>query len=180
VSRTGYTGERGYELFVRADQVEALAERLLAAGVVPCGLGARDTLRLEQGYLLSGQEFHRDHSPLEAGQERFVDFDHEFVGGPVLAKQRAEGTPLRLVGLAVAESGAIPRHGTPVRRDGTTLTEATSGGLSPTLQYGIALAYLPKEFTAPGTEVALTLRGRDVPARVVLLPFRTPQKPGKT
>jgi aminomethyltransferase len=179
VSRTGYTGERGYELFVRAEDADALAERLLAAGVAPCGLGARDTLRLEQGYLLSGQEFHRDHTPLEAGQDRFVDFDHEFVGGPVLAKQRAEGPAVRLVGLAVREPGAIPRHGTPVRANGATVAEATSGGLSPTLQYGIALAYLPKELAAPGTEVALSLRGRDVPAQVVALPFRTPPKPGK-
>ena len=178
VSRTGYTGERGYELFLRADQADAIAERLAAAGVVPCGLGARDTLRLEQGYLLSGQEFHRDHSPLEAGQERFVDFDHEFVGAPVLAKQRSEGTAVRLAGIEVREPGAIPRHGTPVVRDGAPLTQATSGGLSPTLQYGIALAYLPKELARPGTELSLSLRGRDVPARVVALPFRSPPKPG--
>jgi len=178
VSRTGYTGERGYELFLRADQAEAVAERLLAAGVVPCGLGARDTLRLEQGYLLSGLEFHRDHTPLEAGQDRFVDFDHEFVGAAVLDKQRTEGPAVRLAGIEVREPGAIPRHGTPVQRDGVTITQATSGGLSPTLQYGIALAYLPKALATPGTELALHLRGRDVPARVVALPFRTPPRPG--
>ncbi len=178
VSRTGYTGERGYELFLRADQADAVAERLLAAGVVPCGLGARDTLRLEQGYLLSGQEFHRDHTPLEAGQDRFVDFDHEFVGAPVLTKQRTDGPKVRLAGIEVREPGAIPRHGTPVVRDGATLTQATSGGLSPTLQYGIALAYLPTALATPGTELALSLRGRDVPARVVPLPFRSPPKPG--
>ncbi len=178
VSRTGYTGERGYELFLRADEAEAVAERLLAAGVVPCGLGARDTLRLEQGYLLSGQEFHRNHSPLEAGQDRFVDFDHEFVGAPVLTKQQAEGPAVRLAGIEVREPGAIPRHGTPVRKDGATIAEATSGGLSPTLQYGIALAYLPKELATPGTELGLSLRGRDVPARVLALPFRSPPKPG--
>ncbi len=87
VSRTGYTGELGNEIFVPAAAADALAERLIAHGAVPCGLGARDTLRLEKGYLLSGQEFHRDHTPIEAAQERFVDFDHEFVGRAALEKE---------------------------------------------------------------------------------------------
>jgi glycine cleavage system T protein (aminomethyltransferase) len=178
VSRTGYTGERGYELFLPADRADQVAERLLSAGVVPCGLGARDTLRLEQGYLLSGQEFYRDHTPIEAGQDRFVDLDHEFVGSAVLAQQKKEGPAVRLSGLAVHEPGAIPRHGTPVRKDGADLTLTTSGGLSPTLQYGIALAYLPRELAAVGTGVTLSIRGRDVPAQVVALPFRNPPKPG--
>jgi aminomethyltransferase len=177
VSRTGYTGELGYEVLVPAEGSDALAERLYAGGAVPCGLGARDTLRLEQGYLLSGQEFHRDRTPLEAGQDRFVDFRHEFVGRPALEKQRAEGPAQRLVGLEVRAPGAIPRHGTPVRVGGTEVGTVSSGGLSPTLHYGIALAYLPREHAAPGTEVTLSLRGKDVPARVVPLPFRTPAKP---
>jgi aminomethyltransferase len=171
VSRTGYTGELGYEVFVPAAEADALAERLLAAGVVPVGLGARDTLRLEKGYLLSGQEFHRDHTPLEAGQERFVDFDHVFVGSPTLEKERAEGPKRRLVGIEVGEADAIPRHGTPIRSAGTPVTEATSGGLSPTLGKGIALAYLPSELAAPGTALTLEIRGREVAGRVVPLPF---------
>jgi aminomethyltransferase len=178
VSRTGYTGERGYELFVRAEDAEAVAERLLAAGAVPCGLGARDSLRLEQGYLLSGQDFHRDRTPLEAGQEKFVDFSHAFVGKAALEKQREEGPKVRFVGLSVSEPGAIPRHGTPVSAGGAVVGEVTSGGLSVTLQHGIALAYLPPPLTAPGTEVTLLLRGREVPARVVPLPFRSPPAPG--
>jgi len=176
VSRTGYTGERGYEIVLRAEESDSAAERIVTGGAVPVGLAARDTLRLEQGYLLSGQEFHRDHTPLEAGQERFVDFDHDFVGRTALEKQRAEGPAVRLVGLEVRTPGAIPRHGTAVRIGDTAAGATTSGGLSPTLNYGIALAYLPREQSTPGTEVTLSIRGRDVPARVVPLPFRTAPK----
>ena len=171
VSRTGYTGEIGYELFVPNERADALAEELVAAGAVPCGLGARDTLRLEKGYLLSGQEFHRDHTPLEAGQDRFVDFGHEFVGRPELEKQRAQGLPRRLAGIEVREPGAIPRHGTPVRSGGAVVAEATSGGPSPILGRGIALAYLPRELGKPGTSVGLDIRGREVPGEIVPLPF---------
>jgi aminomethyltransferase len=177
VSRTGYTGELGYEVFVPAKEADALAERLFAAGVVPCGLGARDTLRLEKGYLLSGQEFHRDHTPLEAGQERFVDFDHLFVGSPTLEKERAEGPKRRLVGIEVAEADAIPRHGTPITAAGKPVTEATSGGLSPTLGKGVALAYVPPELAPPGTALTLEIRGREVAGRVVALPFLKAARP---
>jgi aminomethyltransferase len=171
VSRTGYTGELGYELFVRKADADALAEKLVAAGATPTGLGCRDTLRLEKGYLLSGQEFHRDRTPLECAQDRFVDFDHPFVGRPVLDQQHAEGPPARLVGIEATGEGAIPRHGTPVRVGGKVVTQATSGGLSPTLNRGIALAFLPKGSTAVGTEVELEIRGAVVPGHVVALPF---------
>ena len=171
VSRTGYTGELGYELFVPATEADAIAESLVALGAVPSGLGARDTLRLEKGYLLSGQEFHRDRSPLEAGQDRFVELDHLFVGRPVLEKQKAEGPSVRLCGIQVDEAGAIPRHGTPIFQGESRLTEATSGGLSPGLGKGIALAYLPAPLARPGTAVSLELRGRRVPGTVVALPF---------
>jgi aminomethyltransferase len=171
VSRTGYTGELGYELFVRGETADALAERFLRGGALPTGLGARDTLRLEKGYLLSGQEFHRDHTPLEASQDRFVDLDHEFVGRASLEKQKAEGPAVRLVGIEVTEVGAIPRHGTPVRHAGKVVAELTSGGTSPNLGRGIAMAYLPRELAAPGTTVELEIRGREVAGRVVPLPF---------
>lgn len=171
VSRTGYTGELGYEIFAPAADARALADRLVAAGVLPCGLGARDTLRLEKGYLLSGQDFHRDRSPLEAGQDRFVEFDHPFVGRDALDKQRANGPAVRLVGLSVTEPNALPRHGTPVLHDGQPAGTVSSGGLSPTLGHGIALAYLPPALTAPGTALELDLRGRRTPAAVVKLPF---------
>ncbi len=171
VSRTGYTGELGYELFVPGPEADGLAERLVGAGAVPCGLGARDTLRLEKGYLLSGQEFNRDRTPLEAAQDRFVELDHPFVGREVLETQAREGVRVRLAGLLVEEPGAIPRHGTPVRHGPELIAHITSGGLSPTLQQGIALAYLPRPLDAPGTVLSLELRGRAVSARVVPLPF---------
>ncbi len=171
VSRTGYTGEPGYEVFVPAAEAPRVAEQLVAAGARPCGLGARDTLRLEKGFLLSGQDFHSDRSPLEAGQERFVEMDHEFVGRVALEKQQKDGLPARLAGILVEEPRAIPRHGTPVLHDGTPVAIVTSGGLSPSLEKGIALAYLPLALTAPGTELGLDIRGRIVPGRVHALPF---------
>jgi len=171
VSRTGYTGEPGAELFVRADQAIPFAYRLLQAGVTPVGLGARDTLRMEKGYLLSGQDFHRDRTPLEAAQSRFVDLDHPFVGHEVLVKQKADGVKERFSGITVADPTAIPRHGTPVHSNGQMVATATSGGMSPTLHYGIALAYLPVALAVPGTPLELELRGRRVPAKVAKLPF---------
>ncbi len=179
VSRTGYTGELGYELFVRGKRAAELAEQFSRAGATPCGLGARDALRLEKGYLLSGQEFHRDRSPIEAGQERFVELDHEFVGRPTIEKEVAEGTPERLAGIRVSEPGAVPRHGTPIRHGGTAIGAATSGGMSPNLHCGIALAYLPRELAVPGSRVELELRDRWVAGEVVRLPFwsPTPAKP---
>ncbi len=171
VSRTGYTGELGYELFVPGTAADELAESLVALGAVPCGLGARDTLRLEKGYLLSGQEFHRDRSPLEAGQDRFVEFDHPFVGRDALEKERAGGPAVRLVGIEVGEAGAIPRHGTPVLANGTQIALATSGGIAPALGHGVALAYLPRELAAPETAVELEIRGRRVAGHVARLPF---------
>ena len=171
VSRTGYTGELGYELFVSSSSAVAIADQLVDAGAVACGLGARDTLRLEKGFLLSGQDFNRDRTPLEAGQDRFIDFDHLFVGREALEKVRAQGPSIRLSGLTVLEPGAIPRHGTPVLHDGQPVTTVTSGGLSPTLRQGIALAYLPPELAAEGTRVEVEVRGRRAPAEVVPLPF---------
>lgn len=171
VSRTGYTGEVGFELFVPADRARETATAIVAAGAVPCGLGARDTLRMEKGYLLSGSEFHLDRTPLEAGQERFVEFGHPFVGREPLLAQKAAADYARLAGLRVPEPGAFPRHGTPVLDGETVVGTVTSGGLSPTLGYGIALTYLPPPLAAPDTELAVLLRGRRVPARVVALPF---------
>lgn len=177
VSRTGYTGELGFELFVRGVDADALAERLVAAGVRPCGLGARDTLRLEKGYLLSGQDFHEDHTPFEAGQDRFVELDHAFVGRDALEKQKAAGVPVRLAGLACTDPTAIPRHGQVVRAAGQPVGVVTSGGFSPTLERGIALAYLPPALAAPGTPVTVELRGRAADAAVVPLPFVPARRP---
>jgi aminomethyltransferase len=148
-----------------------LSERLVELGAQPIGLGARDTLRLEKGYLLSGQEFHRDRTPIECAQDRFVDLDHPFVGRPVLEKERSDGPKVRLTGIVVERDGAIPRHGTPVLANGAPVATATSGGLSPGLGKGVALAFLPPALGTPGTPVALQIRGEAVPGRVVALPF---------
>ena len=171
VSRTGYTGELGYEVFLPSSHADAVAESLVAQGATPVGLGARDTLRLEKGYLLSGQEFHRDRTPVEAGQERFVELDHPFVGRPVLEEQVAKGPSVRLAGIELSEAGAIPRHGSPVLSDGAQVALATSGGLSPGLGRGIALAYLPPALAKAGTALEVEVRGKPSPARVVDLPF---------
>ncbi|MCI4335591.1 MAG: glycine cleavage system aminomethyltransferase GcvT [Thermoplasmata archaeon] len=171
VSRTGYTGELGFELFLRADDAVAIAERLAGAGAVPCGLGARDTLRQEKGFLLSGQDFNRDRTPLEAGQERFVEWDHPFVGREALEAEKKAGPPVRWSGIRTDEADAIPRHGTPILVGDRLVAHATSGGRSPTLQTGIALAFLPPPLDAPGTVLALEIRGKSVPAHVVPLPF---------
>jgi len=171
VSRTGYTGELGYEVFVRAETADAVAERLVELGAQPIGLGARDTLRLEKGYLLSGQEFHRDRTPIECAQDRFVDLDHPFVGRSVLEKERTDGPKVRLTGIVIERDGAIPRHGTPVLANGAPVATATSGGLSPGLGKGVALAFLPPTLGTPGTGVSLEIRGEAVPGRVVALPF---------
>lgn len=171
VSRTGYTGELGFELFVPASTAVATAETLVAAGARPCGLGARDTLRLEKGYLLSGLEFNLDRTPVEAGAERFVDLDHTFVGGEVVRAQVEKGTAVRLAGVRTDAPGAIPRHGTPVLHGGGPVATATSGGQSTTLGAGIALAYLPRALAVPDTSLEFEIRGRRVPARTVELPF---------
>jgi aminomethyltransferase len=171
VSRTGYTGELGYEVFVRAGDADAIAESFVRAGATPVGLGARDTLRLEKGYLLSGQDFHRDRTPLEARQDRFVEFDHPFVGRTSLEAERTKGPPVLLSGIELAEPGAIPRHGSKVIVRGASVAVTTSGGLSPGLGHGIALAYLPPELARAGTELAVEVRGKPAPARVVDLPF---------
>jgi aminomethyltransferase len=171
VSRTGYTGETGYELFVAATRAVATADALVASGVVPCGLGARDTLRLEKGYLLSGQDFHGDRTPLEARQDRFVEFDHPFVGREALLAQQAAATYPRLAGLSISDPSSIPRHGTPVRSGDEVVATVTSGGRSPTLGRGIALAYLPPALATPGTALTIAVRDRSAPAEVVRLPF---------
>ncbi len=176
VSRTGYTGELGFELFVRGAAADDIAERLVASGTRPCGLGARDTLRLEKGYLLSGQDFHEDRTPLEAGQDRFVEFDHPFVGRDTLSKQKETGVAVRLVGLTLTDPAAIPRHGQAILSGSQPVGRVTSGGFSPTLQRGIALGYVTTHPAPDSAPMAIDIRGRPVAATVVPLPF-VPNRP---
>ncbi|MER7984595.1 glycine cleavage system aminomethyltransferase GcvT [Streptomyces noursei] len=186
IARTGYTGEDGFELFVRpADAVavwEALTEAGRDVGLVPCGLSCRDTLRLEAGMPLYGHELTTALTPFDAGLGRVVKFEKEgdFVGRAALATaaERAEQAPPRkLVGL-VAEGRRVPRAGYPVvAADGTVIGEVTSGAPSPTLGKPIAIAYVDAGHAAPGTAgVRVDIRGTPEPYEVVALPFYKRQK----
>lgn len=170
VAGTGYTGEDGVELAVPADHAAAVWEALTAAGAVPAGLGARDTLRLEAGLPLHGHELGPGITPLQAGLGWVVAWDKDdFRGRAALEAERARGVSRRLRGLEI-EGRRPPRAGQAVLVDGEPRGEVTSGNFSPTLERGIALAFLPPD-VGEGREVAVDVRGRAVPARVVGLPF---------
>ena len=175
ISRTGYTGEDGFELYVPAGEVVALWNRLLetgsADGLQPIGLGARDTLRLEKGYALYGHELSPQISPLEAGLGWIVKFDKgDFVGRDALLAQKAAGIPRRLVGLVMAERG-IPREGYPVFAGEKQVGEVTSGTMSPTLKTGIALSLVESSCAVLDRELLIGIRDRKLRATVVKPPF---------
>jgi aminomethyltransferase len=176
VARTGYTGEDGFEIFVETARGEAIWDALLDAGrergVIPCGLGARDTLRLEAGMPLYGNELDTATNPYEAGLGRVVKLDKpdDFVGRTALERVAANGPSKRLVGLAVRGRG-IARHGYPVWADDRRTGVVTSGTQSPTLGEPIAMAYVAPPDGEPGTILAAEVRDARVPAEVVSLPF---------
>lgn len=172
ISRTGYTGEDGFEVIMAADDVEAVWNALLEAGCTPCGLGARDTLRLEAGLLLYGSDMSESLNPLEAGLERFVDLEKDFVGADPLRAMQKRGVARRIVGLRVVERGGIPRAHQKVYVDRDNIGETTSGTFAPTLGVGIALALLPTDIDL-GAMVNVDIRGRRVPAVVTQMPFYT-------
>ncbi len=181
IARTGYTGEDGFEVFVDADAGpeiwDALGAAGRAAGLVPVGLGARDTLRLEAGMPLYGNELGLDSTPFEAGLGRVVKLAKAggFVGRDALAKAAEAGPRLRLVGLVVRGRG-IARHGHAVRVGERASGTVTSGTMSPTLGIPIAMAYVAPGDAAPGTIVDVEIRGARAAAEVVPLPFYT--RPG--
>ncbi|MFI1887040.1 glycine cleavage system aminomethyltransferase GcvT [Streptomyces jumonjinensis] len=180
IARTGYTGEDGFELFVAPEHAEALWQALTEAGrdagLVPCGLSCRDTLRLEAGMPLYGHELTTALTPFDAGLGRVVKFDKagDFVGREALAAaaERAESRPPRkLVGL-IAQGRRVPRAGYPVVAGGEVIGEVTSGAPSPTLGKPLAIAYVDAAHSAPGTEgVGVDIRGAQEPYDVVALPF---------
>ncbi len=172
VGRTGYTGEDGFELLLGREAGQALWQRLMAEGVTPCGLGARDTLRLEAAMHLYGNEMDAATTPLEAGLGWLVHLEMpaDFIGRAALERQTAEGVSRKLVGLKL-QGRAIARHGYPVLQDGVAVGEVTSGTWSPTLGEAVALAYVPTAAARPGTELAVEIRGRAEPAVVVKRPF---------
>ncbi|HEX6817718.1 MAG TPA: glycine cleavage system aminomethyltransferase GcvT, partial [Ktedonobacterales bacterium] len=176
ISRTGYTGEDGFELYCASGDVVALWRTLLEAGapygLIPAGLGARDTLRLEAGFCLYGHELNEQTSPLEAGLGWSVKLEkgHDFIGREALLAQKQDGLPRKLVGVELRDRG-VPRAGYAILRDGTPIGELTSGTVGPTLGKAIGMGYVPPAEAKVGAEVAVEIRGKAVPAVIVALPF---------
>lgn len=169
VSRTGYTGEDGFELFVPASRAEAIWERFIDSHIAPIGLGARDTLRTEAAMPLYGNELDDQTTPLEAGLDFAVDLEKPpFIGQAAL---RAAGKPARRLTGLLLESKRIARHGFDVYQEGRAAGKITSGTWSPVLEKSIAMAYLPAERRQGGTAVEIDIRGRREKAAVVKLPF---------
>ncbi len=177
ITRTGYTGELGYELYVPAHAAARVWNELLETGrpegLKPAGLGARDLLRLEMAYLLYGNDIGEETTPIEAGVQWAVSFEKgDFVGRGRLAKQHAEGPTRRLVAFELLEK-AVPRHGYKIlgRSGGAPIGEVTSGNFSPLLKKGIGLGYVPPTYATPGSTFLIDIRGKAVLAVVVRPPF---------
>ena len=178
VSRTGYTGEDGFEVYAAADKAEALWTRILdagnfgaAEGILPCGLAARNTLRLEAGMCLYGHEIDETTTLLEANLGWICKFNKgDFVGRERLSKQKEEGLTRRLIGFEMTERG-IARDGQDVLIDGNRIGIVTSGSPAPYLKKNIGFAYVPSEFAIEGQEIQIDVRGRPVNAKVVRTPF---------
>jgi glycine cleavage system T protein (aminomethyltransferase) len=177
IAGTGYTGEDGFELCVAAQDTAALWRKLLdvgkARGLVPTGLGSRDSLRLEMGYALYGNDLDEVHTPLESGLGWITKLDKgDFVGRDALVRQKEAGVPRRLVGMTL-EGRGFPRPGYAVTLDGDAVGALTSGTVSPSLGIGVAMGYVPPELSKPDTAVQVDVRGKVVDAVVRRPPFYT-------
>ena len=166
ISGTGYTGEKGYELIGLSDRAESIWKSLLEMGAAPIGLGARDTLRLEKGYLLSGQDFSGSQNPLDTGYSWVIDWEHDFIGKNKLISQKNLSYP-KLSGILLEDRGVI-RPGCTVFFDGKQISKLTSGSLSPILRKGIGLAYVDLPLNS---KVTINVRGNHLNGRVVQVPF---------
>jgi aminomethyltransferase len=174
ISRTGYTGEDGFELYCRASDAETLWHALVGAGrAEPCGLGARDTLRLEAGYPLYGNDIDAAVTPYEAGLGWIVKLDKgaDFTGLQALKQQKLAGVKRRLVGFKVTEPRVVARHGYGVYLNGSQVDVVRSGTVTPTTTCAIGMTYLPAGDAKPGTRFTIDVRGKRVPAEVVAMPF---------
>jgi aminomethyltransferase len=175
VARTGYTGEDGFELFIRGDEAATLWDRVMEAGakydITPAGLGARDTLRLEASMPLYGNELDEETSPLEAGLSFFVAKEGDYIGAERQRELRSQGAPRKLVMLKLMERG-VPRQGYKVLDgEGNTIGEVTSGTVAPHLGFPIAQAFVVSEYARIGTTLNIDIRGRHALAEVVKRPF---------
>ncbi len=175
VCGTGYTGEDGVELLIDPEIAPAVWEELLDSGVVPCGLGARDTLRLEVCFHLHGQDLTPERNPIEAGLGWCCKEETGFVGAEPIAAVRAAGPAQRLVPFTI-EGRGIPRPGNEVYVDGERVGEVTSGTFSPSMEVGIGMAYVAAQLSEPGAEMEIDIRGRRRPARIGSKPLYKKEK----
>lgn len=178
ISRTGYTGEDGFELYIDRKDSQRVWEAVMEAGrefnIEPVGLGARDTLRLEMKYCLYGSDIDQTTNPLEAGLGWLIKFDKgDFIGREALLKVKERGLTRRLIGFRM-EDRVIPRHGYPIFREDQQIGHVTSGTFSPCLKAGIGMGYVKRGFSEVGTELEVLIRGKRVRAKVVETPFYKP------
>lgn len=175
ISNTGYTGSGGFEIYFNNSDANQLWDAVIEAGtefgILPCGLAARDTLRLEKGFCLYGMDIDDTTSPLEAGLGWITKFDKDFVSKEIFAKQKEEGITRKLVGFELTDKG-VPRHDYPVvDAEGNVIGKVTSGTQSPMKKIGIGLAYVDKSHFKIGTEIFIQVRNKNIPAKVVKTPF---------
>jgi aminomethyltransferase len=175
ISATGYTGAGGFEIYVKNEDAEQMWNAIFEAGeefgIKPVGLGARDTLRLEKGFCLYGNDIDDETSPLEAGLGWVTKFTKDFVNSDALKQQKEAGLTRKLVGFEMIDRG-IPRgHYELCDAEGNKLGEVTSGTQSPTLQKGIGMGYVPTAFSKPDTEIFVKVRDKLLKAKTVKLPF---------
>ncbi|KUY20792.1 glycine cleavage system protein T [Elizabethkingia miricola] len=175
ISNTGYTGSGGFEIYFKNENAETLWDALTESGeefgMIPCGLASRDTLRLEKGFCLYGNDIDDTTSPIEAGLGWITKFDKDFVSKEVFAKQKEEGITRKLVGFEMQEK-AIPRHDYEVvDAEGNVIGKVTSGTMSPMKKIGVGLAYVAKPHFKLGSDIFIRIRNKDIPAKVVKLPF---------
>ncbi|HLA54802.1 MAG TPA: glycine cleavage system aminomethyltransferase GcvT [Flavobacterium sp.] len=175
ISATGYTGSGGFEIYCKNSEVEQIWNKVFEAGkpfgIKPIGLAARDTLRLEMGFCLYGNDINDSTSPLEAGLGWITKFTKVFTNSENLKKQKEEGVKRKLVAFEMQER-AVPRHDYEiVDKDGNVIGIVTSGTMSPSMNIGIGLGYVPTAFSEPGSDIFIRIRKNDVPAKVVKLPF---------
>jgi aminomethyltransferase len=176
IARTGYTGEDGFEVFCPTDRAVRSWNDILRKGadfdIKPCGLGARDTLRLEMCYPLNGSDLSPETTPIEAGLSIFVDMQKlRFIGKDALSRQKQEGVKRRLVPFKMVDTCPPPRSHYAVYKDGRKIAETTSGTLSPTLKIGIGMAYIPTEFARINEEIEIEIRGKRFPAVIEKKPL---------
>ncbi len=174
VSRTGYTGEHGYEFFVPADRAEVIWDAIMTAGsdagVLPCGVAVRDLLRLEMGYPLYGNDIDETHTPIEAGLGSFVDLKKDFIGKEALLKISTEGVKQKLIGFELTDKSA-PKNGGIIFSENREIGVVTSSGQSPHVRKTIGLGYVFSRYASPGLEIEVEVKDREIAAKIVALPF---------